>query len=137
MVAPASLAARRLAAVHAAAVSESAGVMPETWNQSAPSKTAAQSNSGWVGHGDGGPVAVVGDRRGALGGAGLDEVDAQPPRATDDVVSLDGEPSQLTHDRVAKGPLRQGGHVARPQPVVGHGHRHVGLTAGERGLQGG
>ena len=44
-MAPACFAARRLAAVTAAALSERAGVMPDTWYQSTPSKMAPQSNS--------------------------------------------------------------------------------------------
>ncbi len=84
---------------------------------------------------DGRTRPVVDHGGGPLRGAGLDEVDAQAPFATDDVVGLDLHRAQRAHRRITEGVSRQSRDVARPQAVVGHRHGHVGLASGERRLQ--
>ena len=134
-MAPAALAARSAASVSAAPVSDSAGVMPEMWNQRAPSKMASPVELVGRSLGDGRAVAVVDHGRGALRGPGLHEVDAQATGSPDDVVGLDLHRAQGADGGVAERARRQGRDVARAQPVVGHRHGHVGLAAGEGRLQ--
>ena len=81
------------------------------------------------GRGDRGTGAVVDDLRGTLGGALLDEIDAETRTAPDDVLRVDAETTHLVARGGAKRVVGEFRDVRGVHAVVGKRHGHVRLAA--------